>query len=329
LGTGLLSVISKEGRGGSEPEVSLLLGVYNKSKGVQQDLVRTMSSMMCNNICLSDAHPLIAAVDPGAIDRKTLSVTYDPSHSGKAKLKIATFRNRPRVQIVVLNGRQRVQAARETCRQLSKKVDSAEDVIKEIQRDAEDAYQKPGTTRISELDQLLEAAKEGKKALKDTRKNLEFWPVQFYDKGVHVTWEGKTVPHRPLDTLQSIPTERKDFPGDRHDKDALLRFLSENSPEPLQLKTPNERLAELLFQNLYKPQPLEAWKIASGDNRIVGNICQRPRLWEMVTNLMQVLPSLLGTRLSSASELYTEATNHTMGVSGEWSWYITSVAHSI
>jgi hypothetical protein len=108
---------------------------------------------------------------------------------------------------------------------------------------------------------------------------------------------------------------RAALPQDHHNENLLLLFLSENSYEPFQPKTPNEQLGDILFRNLYNPNPPAFWKNLTVGTRILENVCDRPRLWEMVTGIMQVSPSLLGSKVCSASALYGDANNDSIGVS--------------
>jgi hypothetical protein len=117
--------------------------------------------------------------------------------------------------------------------------------------------------------------------------------------------------HVHIARLQSIPM-RDDFPGDK-DKDVLFRFLSENSDAPSLPKTPDEKLADILFRNLWDPKPKESWDhLMDG---VVKVVFQRPQAWEMVNAVMEVSPSLLGTRVMSASALYAQRANHGLAVS--------------
>lgn len=107
----------------------------------------------------------------------------------------------------------------------------------------------------------------------------------------------------------------EEFPGDRGDRDAVLRFLAENTPEPALPKGPDEQIADILFRNLYEPQTQGSLKHLPHVDRAVFDICSRPRLWEMLKEMMRVSPSLLGTKVCSASELKNELKSDALGVS--------------
>lgn len=77
MGTALVSVIKQDTRGHSGPKI--ITSWYNQSRGIHNDLIRTISSMMGCNLCLSGSHPLIAAVKPFQVNIETLSSNYDPS----------------------------------------------------------------------------------------------------------------------------------------------------------------------------------------------------------------------------------------------------------
>ena len=115
--------------------------------------------------------------------------------------------------------------------------------------------------------------------------------------------------------LQLIPQDIEDSPGDQKNKDLLLYFLSENPQEPSQPKNPDEKLADILFRNLYTPQSIEAWSHLIRDSRALENTCRKERVWEMVNSVMQVSPSLLGTWVTSASMLSSHGSNDSLGVS--------------
>ena len=123
------------------------------------------------------------------------------------------------------------------------------------------------------------------------------------------------ITDRFTEKLQTIPGTVQDFPGDVNNKDSLLYFLAENSQEPSLPKMPDEKLADILIRNLYKPQPMTSWSHLIGENRILENACRRPELWEMVNAIMHVSPSLLGIKVASATALHAEAHNNSLGVS--------------
>jgi hypothetical protein len=314
MGTGLVSVIDPMDEQNSPSKVKLILGEHNKPRGDQHDLIKTMSAMMSKNLCYSDENPLIAAVDPLLIDSTTLTLAYDCATSTKAGLTAVAFLPTANpAQVIILNGRQRVQAARSSYEQLSRTLEKLEEGIRKLEASQADAGDLTRGLGKRIRAQLVEAEKS-KKVIQSTLKNIKFWPVRFYDRG-KVSYTVKQKSHHPSDKLRSIPKETRCFPGSKEDPDVLLRFLSESTAQPQLPKGPDERLADILFKNLYKPQHVDFWKHLIGTSRVVSTICFRPRLWEMVNNVMQVSPSLLGTRVSSSSELHTNRDHPALGVS--------------
>lgn len=138
-----------------------------------------MSSMMSKNLCLSDAHPLIAAVDPVHINFATLNKDYDASDPGKAKLKNAVFLARP-VEVLILNGCQRVYAARSSFRQLSVTLTKLCDGITELEQKL---LNKSPTSSRSRIMAQLENARNNREIVKKALRAVKFWPVRFYHKG--------------------------------------------------------------------------------------------------------------------------------------------------
>lgn len=306
-------MINHSDESADERQVTFSLGRYNRSRGVQHDLVKTMSTMMKRNLCLSASYPLLAAVDGSWLDVNTVSKDYDPSHSTKDALQQAIFHGCG--EIVVLNGRQRVIAAKQSFRFISEKAGKLRAHIVDLEQEAnqfEDQVMTPAERRLrTKMDQ----AKDDLGHLEKTLHNIQFWPVHFYDQGsiASLSEDAATDPY--TGKLRSIPGKARDFPGDRNNQDCLLHFLSENVQELSQPKGPDEKLADILFRNLYGPQPIASWSHLISENRILENACLRPNLWEMANNLMLVSPSLLGTRVASASALYAHAHNDTLGVS--------------
>lgn len=313
LGTGLVSVVHRRSDNPDDPEVNLTLGDYNPSRGIQHDLVKAMSTMMCRNLCFSASHPLIVAVDDSALDAATLSDDYNPARSARDTLRRTTFNGDARV--VVLNGRQRVHAARQSFRMINDKVKRQKAHIDNLEEQANGFGGRVMTAAERRLRTSLDQAKEDLRHLEEMLEKIEFWPVQFYDIGLMEPLSKLSTADLFTGKLQSIPGTVQDFPEDRRDKDCLLRFLSENGPEPSQPKVPDERLAEILFHNLYTPQSNTSWSHLISDNRILESACHRQNLWEMMNAAMHVSPSLLGTSITSASTLHSNAQNNSLGVS--------------
>ncbi|KAF9641842.1 hypothetical protein BDM02DRAFT_3194451, partial [Thelephora ganbajun] len=247
--------------------------------------------MMKRNICFSAAHPLVAAVNKSLIDTDTLS-KYEPANSGEEVLQRVRFLN-TQGEITILNGRQRVLAAQQAFTAIASQKERLQAHICVLQEWLGGMTVPTEQRTRAKLDQATSDLGH----MEQTLKNIELWPVYFYDEG----------------KLRLIPQEVQDFPGGQNDPEVLLRFLSENPQEPSQPKIPDERLADILFRNLYNRQPVKSWSHLISDNRILQNTCYRPRLWDMVVAVMQVSPLLLGTNVTSGSVLYTHASNHCLG----------------
>jgi hypothetical protein len=176
LGTGLVSVINRSDDDDGGPWIKLSLGLYNPARGIQGDLVRTMSAMMEKNICLSSARPLVAAVDPSLIDLTRLTAAYQPCDPLTA-LDLQGLGD-----IEILNGRQRVHAARLSFTHLSEQSRRLHDVIKGLE---EDLAPGAGLTKASERRKRaqMEKAKTDKGSVQEALQSVEFWPIQLYDKG--------------------------------------------------------------------------------------------------------------------------------------------------
>ena len=179
LGTGLISVISVEGEG----RVQLTFREYNRARGDHPDLVRTMSAMMKKNVCLSSAHPLVAAVDKNLINTTAL-LQYNPSQSRKESLNVVTFPNVESPPVAILNGRLRVLATRTAFQALSSQREKLQVHINQLEEyfnDSEDRAITPGDRRMKAK---LNQAKDDHKNVQQTLKNIQFWPVYFYDEGL-------------------------------------------------------------------------------------------------------------------------------------------------
>lgn len=176
----MVSVISESDEQAARPRITLTLGQHNKARGQQQDLVKTMSTMMERNLCLSDSHPLIAAIELPQVDQATLSQEYNPSNPQKDKLDVAVFRGQL-IEVDVLNGRQRVHAARLSFTHLSDKLKKLQTLAKELEEavaDLGDSARSESRARVR-----LDQAKLDMEVINKTLQSIKFWPVQFYDKG--------------------------------------------------------------------------------------------------------------------------------------------------
>lgn len=172
-------MISAEGEGRAE----LTLGKYNRTRGDHPDLVKVMSAMMERNICLSSSHPLLAAVDKTLIDIAALS-DYDPSKSTKEDLKVATFPNAASPPVIILNGQLRVLAAQAAFEALSSQQRKLEAQVEELQNRLDGPEQRAATAVHHRARAKLDQAKEDLRNVQQTLKNIQFWPVYFYDEGL-------------------------------------------------------------------------------------------------------------------------------------------------
>ena len=228
--------------------------------------------MMKKNVCLSSAHPLVAAVDKNLINTAILS-QYNSSLSRKESLNVVTFTNAESPPVAILNGWLQVLATRVAFQALSSQQEKLQVHINELQEyfnDLEDQVTTPSDHRMkAKLDQ----AKGDHKNIQQTLKNIQLWLVYFYDEGLITSSWGLRLSDPSAAPLWSLPQETRHFPGPKNDEEFLLHFLSENAEEQSWPKLPDERLAEILFRNLYKPQPVEKWSDLISNNWILEQTC--------------------------------------------------------
>lgn len=296
--------------------MTLTFSRYNRARGVQDEFVNAMSEMMKRGVCLSGSHPLLAAVDRSHLDVKMLSSDYKPSHSEKETLKVVKFTDIAK-EVTILDGHHRVLAARGAFNDVA---ENAEKLAAQV-IDLERSFNNLGgrvTTMQQRSKVKLDTAKQDVKNVKKAMHNIQFWPVSFYDQGLMTFLVKGTATYLFTAKLRSIARDTQDFPGEQKNEDLLLHFLSENPQESSVLKSVDEKLADILFRNLYGPQPSQSWSHLVKGSRILKNVCERERVWRMVNAVMQVSPSLLGTEVTSASILGHHANNNSLGVSPQF-----------
>lgn len=164
------------------PQVDLVVDQYNRSRGFQGDLVKAMSTMMRRNVCLSGSHPLLAAIDAHRLDVTSLSQGYNPLDSSKSDLRDAEFDGRG-IKIYILNGRQRVSAARQAYYYLGKKERALKGHITDLEGEVNGYGEGVVTAPERRARIKLRQTQDDLKVLQETIHNVEFWPIHFYDKG--------------------------------------------------------------------------------------------------------------------------------------------------
>lgn len=189
MGTATLPVTEDEAS-----NFKVALGTFNRPRGDQLDFIKGLSAVLSKNVCLSDAHPLIAAVKSSAIHPDSLSPAYDPSTSTKKSLVQILSRGSAPMEVIILNGRQRVQAARASYRKLLSVQGEIEEAIGRLQ--VELARAEGHAKQVeSRTKKRLNDAKERLDIVKKTLENIRSWPVRFYCIGevVLVVPEGRLI----------------------------------------------------------------------------------------------------------------------------------------
>jgi hypothetical protein len=167
-----------------DPKVEIKYGKFNKARGVNEDFVKTMASMMSKNICYSGSNPLVATVDARKVDAGTLSKDYDVTLADKGQLRKIGVRGEE-VEVEILNGKHRVLAAKRAHSSFPDTLSALGDVIDEVDQDLTNGKDLTAAER-RRLEARKHQAVEDQKAVKETSQNILLWPTRLYDKGMRM-----------------------------------------------------------------------------------------------------------------------------------------------
>lgn len=307
--------------GGSEALASpeLEFGVYNKGRETQESFVRYVAGEMAKGRCENMLYPLIAAVPSGAIKSACLTKDYD----GAAPLREVEYEQAlPTERVVILAGRQRVEASQRASRTLKERLKALQDRISTLQAPESNKKEKSHT-----VDQTSVSVANAEIAqVKNLIGRVETWPVNFYDIGKRVhaclLWVGKLMCNSLLkDELRDL-VKRLPKGIAKGGKDVLLQFLSENTQDLKVAKTPNERFIEIMNRNLYSPQEASHWKYLFEGCRQVESFCHRKHIWNLATTAFQVSSSLHKSWVLTSSGLAKVSSSHSALVCG-FQMYLT------